>query len=74
MVRQVFREMDRKLYYNKSISNIGDSLYLNFEELISPKTWKFQYKNIVNQRKLDYKNYEEMSPATAGVPYFLPHH
>jgi len=55
MVRQIFRVMDRKLVIEKSIQASGDSLYLNFEELMQPDTFSFQYNDIIDERKAAYK-------------------
>jgi phosphoenolpyruvate synthase/pyruvate phosphate dikinase len=57
MVRQIFREMDRTLLQNAAILKAGDSLYLNFEELMQPEKWMSQYKHIIDARKTTYESY-----------------
>lgn len=60
MVRQIFREIDRALVKNKSISQPGDSLYLHFDELMNPNVHSAQYKKIIEKRKIAYAAYQDV--------------
>ena len=60
MVRQIFREVDHKLLKNETILHSGDSLYLNFHELVDPNLWGSRYKHLIDERKEVYASFQEI--------------
>ncbi|MEP0266690.1 PEP/pyruvate-binding domain-containing protein [Dokdonia sp.] len=59
IVRQIYREIDRKLIQNNTILASGDSLYLHFEELMDPDQYASQYKEHIRERKATYATYQD---------------
>ena len=57
LVRTIFRVMDENLLKNNLIENKGDTLYLEYGELLDVKR-RAEYKNIINKRKELYSGYE----------------
>ncbi|MHA7059879.1 PEP/pyruvate-binding domain-containing protein [Aquimarina sp. M1] len=60
IVRQIFREIDRKLLQHNVILTAGDSLYLHFDELMHPDSWLSQYNNLICERKATYAAYQDV--------------
>ncbi|MBN1182874.1 MAG: hypothetical protein JXB49_11340 [Bacteroidales bacterium] len=59
LIRTIFRAMDSDLLKQKFIETKGDSLYLEYNELLDIGV-KLDYKRIINERKVLYADYEKM--------------
>lgn len=58
IVRQIYREIDRKLVQEGTILTSGDSLYLHFDELMHPDQYASRYKDNIRKRKEIYATYQ----------------
>lgn len=61
IVRQIYREIDRKLVQEGTILASGDSLYLHFDELMHPDQHASQYKAYIHKRKETYATYQNVA-------------
>ncbi|WP_343667591.1 PEP/pyruvate-binding domain-containing protein [Chitinophaga sp.] len=57
MARQIFRAMDQRLLEKGSITTKGDTLYLQFEELMNPQL-NSSYQTLISERKEAYAVYQ----------------
>jgi pyruvate,water dikinase len=62
LIRKVFRAMDESLLKHKLIKQQGDSLYLNYGEILN-RTLSTDYTKIIELRKSEFQNYQKIEHA-----------
>ncbi len=60
LVRKIFRAIDDNLYREKLIEQSGDSLYLEYEEIINQEL-SLNYKQIIREQKSVYNYYQTIN-------------
>jgi phosphohistidine swiveling domain-containing protein len=59
LIRTIFREIDKKLLNDKKIENKGDSLWLEFNEILNPML-SDTCKQTISERKKQYTDYQNL--------------